>query len=99
QGGCFETSKATTHDNPTYEVDGIIHYCVRNIPSAVPFTATNALNEATRPYILYLANNGLVGLKDNSELKMGLNTYKGHLLNKEVAEAHSLNHSNPNKIL
>lgn len=69
------------------------------MPSTVPFTATNALNEATRPYILYLANNGLVGLKDNSELKMGLNTYKGHLLNKEVAEAHSLNHSNPNKIL
>jgi alanine dehydrogenase len=99
QGGCFETSKATTHDNPTYEVDGIIHYCVKNIPSAVPLTATNALNEATRPYILYLANNGLVGLKDNSELKMGLNTYKGHLLNKEVAEAHNLNYSNPNKIL
>jgi len=99
QGGCFETSKATTHDNPTYEVDGIIHYCVKNIPSAVPLTATNALNEATRPYILYLANNGLVGLKDNFELKMGLNTYKGHLLNKEVAEAHNLNYSNPNKIL
>ena len=99
QGGCFETSKATTHDNPTYEVDDIIHYCVKNIPSAVPFTATDALNEATRPYILHLANKGIVGLEDNSELKMGLNTHKGHLLNREVAEAHSLNHTDLNKIL
>ncbi|MEC9455304.1 MAG: alanine dehydrogenase [Candidatus Neomarinimicrobiota bacterium] len=99
QGGCFETSKATTHDNPTYEVDDIIHYCVRNIPSAVPFTATDALNEATRPYILYLANNGIAGLKENSELRMGLNTHKGHLLNREVAEAHNLNHADLNKIL
>ena len=99
QGGCFETSKATTHDSPTYEIDNIIHYCVKNIPSAVPLTATNALNEATRPYILHLANNGIAGLKDNSELKMGLNTHKGHLLNREVAEAHSLNHTDLNKIL
>ena len=66
QGGCFETSKPTTHDNPTYDVDNIIHYCVKNIPSAVPFTATNALNEATRPFILRLANNN--GVRGDNEL-------------------------------
>ena len=54
QGGCFETSKPTTYGNPTYEVDNIIHYCVRNIPSAVPFTATNALNEATKHDLTFL---------------------------------------------
>ena len=65
----------------------------------MPFTATDALNEATRPYILYLANNGIAGLKENPELRMGLNTHKGHLLNREVAEAHNLNHADLNKIL
>ena len=95
QGGCFETSKPTTHDSPTYEVEDIIHYCVKNIPSAVPFTATNALNEATRSFILRLANNGV---KDD-ELKMGLNTHKGCLTNKEVAVAHELDYTDSNKIL
>ena len=90
QGGCFETSKPTTHDNPTYEVDNIIHYCVRNIPSAVPFTATNALNEATKPFILKFANSGLHGLFNDEKLLMSLNTYKGKLTNEEVALAHSL---------
>ena len=97
QGGCFETSKPTTHDNPTYDVDNIIHYCVKNIPSAVPFTATNALNEATRPFILRLANNN--GVKGDSELIMGLNTYKGFLTNKEVATAHNLDYTDSDKIL
>ena len=99
QGGCFETSKATTHNEPTYEIDGVIHYCVRNIPSAVPFTATNALNEATRPFIARLANDGAEGLKSNSNLLMALNTYNGCLVNQEVADAHNLEYSNPSTVL
>ena len=89
QGGCFETSHATTHAEPTYEVDGIIHYCVKNIPSAVPFTATNALNIATSPFILKLASLGSDFTTD-THLMMALNTYQGKLTNKEVAEAHDL---------
>ena len=93
QGGCFETSRATTHGDPTYEIDGIIHYCVRNIPSAVPYTATNALNEATKPFILKFANSGQHGLLNDDKLLMALNTYKGKLTNLEVAEAHSLRYT------
>jgi alanine dehydrogenase len=99
QGGCFETSKVTSHSEPTYEVDDIIHYCVRNIPSAVPFTATNALNESTRPFIAKLANGGVEGLKSNTNLLMALNTHQGHLVNQEVADAHDLKYSNPSNIL
>ena len=98
QGGCFETSRPTTHDNPTYTIDDIIHYCVRNIPSAVPFTATNALNEATKPFILKFANSGLDGLLNDDKLLMALNTFKGQLTNKEVAIAHSLDFSDPKDI-
>ena len=98
QGGCFETSRPTTHDNPTYVIDDIIHYCVRNIPSAVPFTATNALNEATKPFILKFANSGLNGLLNDDRLLMALNTFKGRLTNKEVALAHSLDFSDPKDI-
>ena len=98
QGGCFETSRPTTHDNPTYTIDDIIHYCVRNIPSAVPFTATNALNEATKPFILKFANSGLHGLLNDDKLLMALNTFKGQLTNKEVAIAHSLEFSDPKEI-
>ena len=98
QGGCFETSRPTTHDNPTYTIDDIIHYCVRNIPSAVPFTATNALNEATKPFILKFANSGLHGLLNDDKLLMALNTFKGQLTNKEVAIAHSLDFSDPKDI-
>ena len=98
QGGCFETSKATTHGDPTYEVDNIIHYCVRNIPSAVPFTATNALNEATKPFILKFANSGLNGLFEDEKLLMALNTYDGKITNEEVAIAHSLDYSDPKSL-
>ena len=98
QGGCFETSKPTTHGDPTYEVDNIIHYCVRNIPSAVPFTATNALNEATKPFILKFANSGLDGLFSDEKLLMALNTFNGKLTNEEVAVAHSLEFSDPKSI-
>ena len=74
QGGCFESSRPTTHDNPTYEQDGIIHYCVTNMPGAVPLTATEALNKATLPYILELANKGVEkALNENQHLQNGLN--------------------------
>ena len=98
QGGCFETSKPTTHGDPTYEVDNIIHYCVKNIPSAVPFTATNALNEATKPFILKFANSGLHDLFNDDKLLMALNTYNGKLKNEEAAVAHSLEYSDPKSL-
>lgn len=87
QGGCFETSKATTHAEPTYEVDGIVHYCVANMPGAVPLTSSYALNNATLPFGLMLANQGLEALKTNEHLRNGLNVHKGCITNLPVAEA------------
>ena len=87
QGGCFETSKATTHAEPTYEVDGIIHYCVANMPGAVPITSANALNNATLHYGLQLADKGLKGILDDVHLRNGLNVHKGRITNKPVADA------------
>ncbi len=86
QGGCFETSKATTHAEPTYEVDGIVHYCVANMPGAVPLTSSQALNNATLPFGLALADNGLKAL-ENENLRNGLNVHEGKVMNKPVAEA------------
>lgn len=91
QGGCCETSKPTTHSNPTYIEEGILHFCVTNIPGAVPVTSTNALTNLTTPYALEIANKGFEkALKDNIELKKGLNTYKGYITHKEVSKAHNL---------
>jgi alanine dehydrogenase len=90
QGGCFETSKPTTHEKPTYEVDGIIHYCVANMPGAVPVTSSYALNNATLPYGLALAANGLEALRANSNLRSGLNVHRGHVTYKAVAESLNL---------
>ncbi|MFP1631227.1 alanine dehydrogenase [Zhengella sp. ZM62] len=87
QGGCFETSKATTHADPTYEVDGIIHYCVANMPGAVPVTSAHALNNATLHYGLQLADKGLKALADNPHLRNGLNVHRGRITNGPVAEA------------
>ncbi len=88
QGGCFETSKATTHQNPTYIVDGIVHYCVSNMPGAVPRTSTFALNNATLPFVLALANKGYKdALIHDPHLLNGLNVYKGKYTHKAVAEA------------
>ena len=87
QGGCFETSHATTHADPTYEVDGIIHYCVANMPGAVPITSAQALNNATLHYGLQLANKGLKALVDDPHLRNGLNVHKGRITNQAVAEA------------
>ena len=88
QGGCFESSKPTTHDNPTYEQDGIIHYCVTNMPGAVPLTATEALNKATLPYILELANKGVEkALNENQHLQNGLNIKNSQVVHEGVKEA------------
>jgi alanine dehydrogenase len=87
QGGCFETSHATTHSEPTYEVDGIVHYCVANMPGAVPVTSAQALNNATLHYGLQLADRGVKALIDNPHLRNGLNVHKGRITNRPVAEA------------
>lgn len=88
QGGCFETSRPTTHQDPTYEVDGITHYCVTNMPGAVPITSTWALTNATMPYVLHLANRGVVGAaQENPGLKEGINVIGGHVTYQAVAEA------------
>lgn len=91
QGGCFETSKATTHQDPIYVVDGVIHYCVANMPGAVPYTSTLALTNATLPYALQLANKGWKkACKENKELELGLNVVDGKVVYKGVAEAFNL---------
>ncbi len=88
QGGCFETSHATTHSNPTYYVDGVLHYCVSNMPAAVPHTSTFALNNATFPYLMSLANLGLeAACEKSSALREGVNTYKGQVVYPAVAES------------
>ncbi|MCP3441074.1 alanine dehydrogenase [Bradyrhizobium sp. CCGUVB14] len=87
QGGCFETSHPTTHSDPTYEVDGVIHYCVANMPGAVPLTSSHALNNATLPFGLSLVNRGFAAVLENPHLRAGLNVYRGRLTNKAVAES------------
>ena len=87
QGGCFETSHATTHADPTYEVDGIIHYCVANMPGAVPLTSSHALNNATLPFGLALANLGFAAVTQNPHLRAGLNIHRGRITNKAVADS------------
>ena len=87
QGGCFETSKPTTHANPVYEVDGILHYCVANIPGAVPCTSTLALTNATLPYVLTLADKGWEkACEEHEDLRKGLNIVEGKVVCKAVAE-------------
>ena len=88
QGGCFETSRATTHDDPVYEVDGIQHYCVANMPGAVPRTSTIALGNATLPFVMALANKGWrKACAEDRHLLAGLNVHAGQLTNAPVAEA------------
>ena len=87
QGGCFETSRPTTHHEPTFEVDGIIHYCVANMPGAVPITATNALTNATLPYAIALADGGVAGaIRRDPGLRMGVNVAAGKVTHPAVAE-------------
>ncbi|WP_234188844.1 alanine dehydrogenase [Shinella sp. NM-101] len=87
QGGCFETSHATTHSDPTYEVDGVVHYCVANMPGAVPVTSAHALNNATLHYGLQLADKGLKAIAEDRHLRAGLNVHRGRVTNGPVAEA------------
>jgi len=87
QGGCFETSRATTHAEPTYVVDGVVHYCVANMPGAVPRTSTYALNNATLPGLLAIANKGWKkAMSEDRHLLQGLNVCNGKVTYKAVAD-------------
>ena len=100
QGGCFETSKATTHEAPTYIVDGVVHYCVANMPGGVARTATMALTNATLPFALALANKGIKqALLDDAHLLNGLNVHKGKVTYKAVADVLSYDYGNPKELL
>ena len=100
QGGCVETSKPTTHANPTYVVDGIVHYCVANMPGGVPRTSTLALNNATLPYLVKLANKGYQkALSEDKNFLAGLNVYKGQVTYKAVADVFGYNYIDPLKVL
>jgi alanine dehydrogenase len=100
QGGCFETSKPTTHSNPIYTVDGVVHYCVANMPGAVPKTSTMALTNATLPYAVEIANKGWKkAMKGNPEIKLGANVVKGKVAYKAVAEAFGLEYVSIDKLL
>ncbi len=100
QGGCIETCKPTTHENPTYVVDGVLHYCVANMPGAVPFTSTLGLTNATLPYAVEIANKGwLEAVRSNEEIKLGLNMHDGIITYKGVAEAFEYDHTDVDTIL
>jgi alanine dehydrogenase len=100
QGGCFETSRPTKHSDPVYEVDGIIHYCVANMPGAVPRTSTFALTNATLDYAHAIANKGVArAAKEDPALKEGINIYRGKLTNKEVAQAQDREFADIDKLL
>lgn len=100
QGGCFETSKATTHEAPTYIVDGVVHYCVANMPGGVARTSTMALTNATLPFALALANKGVKqALLDDPHLLNGLNVHQGKVTYKAVADVLSYDYGNPKELL
>lgn len=88
QGGCIETTRPTTHADPVFTVEGVVHYCVANMPAAVPVTATAALCNATLPYVVHLADHGLTAaLRDDPGLRAGINIRAGKLVNAAVVEA------------
>lgn len=100
QGGCFETTKATTHEDPVYIIDHVVHYCVANMPGAVPVTSTMALTNATLPYALQLANKGWEkACRENCDLKKGLNVVKGHVVYEGVSEAFNLPYTDVDTLL
>jgi len=100
QGGCFETSRPTTHSDPTYVEEGVVHYCVANIPGAVARTSTLALTSATLPYLLRIADQGIEGAASSDPaLARGLSTLRGSLVSEPVAEAHDLPHEDVEKLL
>jgi len=94
QGGCLETTRPTTHSDPTFEVDGVVHYCVANMPGAVPRTSTYALTNVTLPYIFRIAQAGLKeALRQDRSLALGLNVYDGRVVHAAVATSLGLPHS------
>jgi alanine dehydrogenase len=100
QGGCFETSKATTHSDPIYTVDGVVHYCVANMPGGVAKTSTLALTNATLPYAVEIANKGWErAMKENKEIKLGANVIKGKVTYKGVADAFGLEYVSIDSLL
>ncbi len=100
QGGCLETSRPTTHSNPTYVEEGVVHYCVANIPGAVARTATLALTSATLPYLIKIVDEGIKGAAaSDAALAKGLATVDGNLVSAPVAEAHGLPYTSPEKVL
>ena len=100
QGGCIETSKPTTHDNPTYIVDDVVHYCVANMPGGVPRTSTMALNKATLPLLIKIADNGYKKtLLGNKNFLAGLNVFKGKITCKGVAEAFNIKYFPPEEVI
>jgi alanine dehydrogenase len=100
QGGCCETSRPTSHSDPVYIVDGVIHYCVTNMPGVVPRTSTFALNNATLPFILALANKGWRrALQDDPHLRAGLEIVSGVIVSAPVAAAHGQSFTSPLEVL
>jgi len=100
QGGCIETCKPTTHQDPTYIIDDVVHYCVANMPGAVPYTSTLALTNATLPYAIQLANKGWKkACKENDELRLGLNIINGEIVYEAVAQAFDLPYTHVEKFL
>ena len=100
QGGCFETSHATTHAEPTYVVDGVVHYCVANMPGGVPRTSTFALNNATLPFTLALADKGWRrALREDAHLRNGLNVAMGKVTCQPVAEALGYDYVPPETVM
>jgi alanine dehydrogenase len=99
QGGCFETSHPTTHAEPTFVVDGIVHYCVANMPGAVPLTASHALNHATLPFGLALADHGLAALARDPHLRNGLNVHRGRIAHRAVAESLEIDFADPDDLM
>ena len=94
QGGCIETCKPTTHENPTFVVDGVVHYCVANMPGAVARTSTFGLTNVTLKYLLQIAEKGPEkAAKENHAIRRGFNTYQGTLVHEHVALAHGMKHS------
>ncbi|CAB5135056.1 Alanine dehydrogenase (EC [Olavius algarvensis associated proteobacterium Delta 3] len=100
QGGCFETSKATTHGDPIYEVEGVVHYCVANMPGAVPRTSTLALTNATLPYAVEIANKGWkAAMQESEEMKLGANVIDGKVTYEAVADAFGLDYTPVDEVL
>jgi alanine dehydrogenase len=100
QGGCIETTHPTTHENPTFIIDGVVHYCVANMPGSVPVTSTEALNSVTLPYGLQIADKGVVkACRENDVIKKGLNLYEGKCVYHEVAEALGIEYTDLDSLL